>query len=161
MSGLVGSILGSKLRSKFADPQETKEPKSKGCPEHQTIMFFSGVWLQPLLHVTQHFQSQWQSCRLVVNGPLEALETLDDKSQHRIPGCSALVPKGVMHCCHIHLYGPKVHELAEVDCKLCNSFFRARDWDQLEGVAETVVASGTSGLDGCGRWGQGSGQMAG
>ena len=31
-------------------------------------------------------------------------------------------------------------------------------WDQLEGVAETLVASGTSGLDGCGRWGQGSGQ---
>ena len=43
MSGLVGSILGSKLRSKFADPQETKEPKGKGCPEHQTIVFFSGT----------------------------------------------------------------------------------------------------------------------
>ena len=36
------SILGSKLRSKFADPQETKEPNGKGCPEHQTIMFFKG-----------------------------------------------------------------------------------------------------------------------
>ena len=114
-----------------------------------------------LLHVTQHFQSQWQSCRLVVNGPLEALETLDGKSQHRIPGSSALVHKGVVQegdCYHIYLYGPKVHELAEVDCKPCNSFFRARDWDQLEGVAETVVASDTCDLDGCGRWGQGSGQ---
>ena len=43
MSGLVGSILGSKLRSKFADPQENNESKGKGCPEHQTIVFFSGT----------------------------------------------------------------------------------------------------------------------
>ena len=43
MSGLVGSILGSKLRSKFADPQETNEPKGKGCPEHQTIVFSGGL----------------------------------------------------------------------------------------------------------------------
>ena len=42
MSGLVGSILGSKVRSKFADHQETKEPKGKGCPDHQTIVFFKG-----------------------------------------------------------------------------------------------------------------------
>ena len=111
--------------------------------------------------MTQHFQSQWQSCRFVVNGPLEALETLDGKSQHRVPGCKALVHKGVVQegdCCHIHLYGPRVHGLAEVDCTPCNSFFCAKDWDQLEGVAETLVASDTSGLDGCGRWGQGSGQ---
>ena len=82
--------------------------------------------------MTQHFQSQCQSCWLVVNGPLEALETLDGKSQHRVTGCRALVHKGVVQegdCCHIHLYGPRVHGLAEVDCKLCNSFFRARDWD--------------------------------
>ena len=43
MSGLVGSILGSKLRSKFADPQETKEPKGRGCPEHQMIVFSGGL----------------------------------------------------------------------------------------------------------------------
>ena len=101
MSGLVG---GSKLRSKFR-----------------------GVWLQPLQHVTQHFQSQWQSCRLVVNGSLEALETLDGKSQHRVPGCRALVHKGVVQegdCCHIHLYGPRVHGLAEVDCKPCSGGYR-------------------------------------
>ena len=54
--------------------------------------------------MTQHFQSQWQSCRLVVNGPLEALETLDGKSQHRVSGSRALVHKGVVqegNCCHI------------------------------------------------------------
>ena len=43
-------------------------------------------------------------------------------------------------CCHIHLYGE------ELGCKQCNSFFRARDWDQLEDVAETLVAPDT------GRW---------
>ena len=67
--------------------------------------------------------------------PLEALETPDGKSQHQVPGSRALVPKGVVQeadCCHIHLYGPGVHGLAEVGCKKCNSFFRARDWDQLK-----------------------------
>eukprot|EP00731_Ephydatia_muelleri_P001266 Em0001g1266a len=121
MSRLVVSILGSKLWSKFADPQETKEPKRKGCPEHQTIVFFRGLSV----------------------------------------AVTTLVPKGVVQegdCCHIHLYDPGVHGLAEVCCKQCNSFFRARDWDQLEGVAETLVASDTSGVDNCGRWGQGSGQ---
>ena len=51
-------------------------------------------------------------------GPLEALETLDGKSQHRVSGSRALVHKGVVQegdCCHIHLYGPRVHGLAEVD----------------------------------------------
>ena len=111
--------------------------------------------------MTQHFQSQWQLCGPEVNGPLEALETPDGKSQHRVPGSRALVPKGVVQqadCCHIHLYGPGVHGLAKVGCKQCNSFFRARDWDQLEGMAETLVVSDTHGVDGCGRWGQGSGQ---
>ncbi|KAL5516433.1 hypothetical protein EMCRGX_G001763 [Ephydatia muelleri] len=89
---------------------------------------FQGVWLQPLLHVTQHFQSQWQSCRLVVNGPLEALETW-----------MASLSIGFL------------------EAGLLYTRERCRDWDQLEGVAETLVASGTSGLDGCGRWGQGSG----
>ena len=96
-----------------------------------------------------------------MNGLLEALDTPDGKSQHWVPGSRALVPKGLVqegHCCHIHLYGPGIHGLAEVGCKQCNSFFRARDWDQLEGMAETLVASDTSGVDGCGRWGQGSGQ---
>ena len=27
---------------KFPDPQGTKEPKGKGCPEHQMVVFFSG-----------------------------------------------------------------------------------------------------------------------
>ena len=53
---------------------------------------------------------------------------------------------------------PGVHGLAEVDCKQSNSFFRARDWDQLEGMAETLVVSDSRGVDGWGRWGQGSGQ---
>ena len=93
--------------------------------------------------------------------PLEALETPYAKSQHWVPGSRTLVPKGVVQegdCCHMHLYGPRVHGLAEVDCKQCNSFFCARDWDQLESVAETLVASDTSGVDGCVKWGQGSGQ---
>ena len=93
MSRMVGSILRSKLQSKFADPQETKDPKGKGCPEHQTIVFFRGRCLQPSQHVTQHFQSQRQSCRSEVNGPLEALETPEGKSQHRVPVSRALVPK--------------------------------------------------------------------
>ena len=89
-------VKATVLDSIFADPQETKEPKGKGCPGHQTIEFIQGGCLQPLQHVTQHFQSQWQSCRLVVNGSLEALETLDGKSQHRLPGSRTLVPKGVV-----------------------------------------------------------------
>ena len=77
-----------------------------------------------------------------MNGPLEALETLDGKSQHWVAGNRALVHKGVVQegdCCHICLYGPRVHGLAEVDCKPCNSFFRTIDWDQLKGVAETLA----------------------
>ncbi|KAL5480010.1 hypothetical protein EMCRGX_G023624 [Ephydatia muelleri] len=38
--------------------------------------------------------------------------------------------------------------LAEVGYKQCNSFFRAKDWDQLEGVTETLVAPDTGGVDG-------------
>ena len=39
-----------------------------------------------------------------MNGLLEALDTPDGKSQHRVPGSRALVPKGLVqegHCCHI------------------------------------------------------------
>ena len=109
----------------------------------------------------QHFQSQWQSCGPEVDGPLEALDTPDGKSQHWIPGSRALVPQGVVQegdCCHKYLYGPGVLGLAEVGCKECDSFFGAWDWDQLEGVAETLVVPDTGGIGGSGRWGQGSGQ---
>ena len=52
-------------------------------------------------------------------------------------------------CCRIRMYGPGVHGLG---CKQCNSFFRAKDWDRLEGVTETLVAPNTGGVDGdCGR----------
>ena len=83
-----------------------------------------------------------------MNGPLEALETPDGKSQHRVPGSRSLVPKGVVQ------EGDWVHGPAEVDCKQSSTLFHAKNWDQLEGMAETLVASGTSGLDSCGRWGQ-------
>ena len=62
------------------------------------------------------------------------LNTSDGKSQHSVPGSRTLVPQGVVH---IHLYGPGVQGLAEVGCKQCSSFLCARDWDQLEGMAET------------------------
>ena len=48
--------------------------------------------IQPLQHVIQHFQSQWQSCRPEMNGHLEAMETPNGKSQHLVPGSRALVP---------------------------------------------------------------------
>ena len=82
-----------------------------------------------------------------MNGPLVALETLDGKSQHQVPGSRALVPQGVVHegdCCHIHMYmyGPGAQGLAEVGCKQCHSFF------QLEGMAEALVTPDTGGVDG-------------
>ncbi|KAL5506137.1 hypothetical protein EMCRGX_G007713 [Ephydatia muelleri] len=77
MSRLIGWNVGSKLRFLTVYSLTLKKPKNPR-------------------HVTQHFQSQWQSCRLVVNGSLEALETLDGKSQHRFPGSRTLVPKGVV-----------------------------------------------------------------
>ena len=55
MSGLVGSILGSKLRSKFADPQKPKNPRV-GAALSIRRSCFQGVCLQPLQHVSQHFQ---------------------------------------------------------------------------------------------------------
>ena len=45
--------------------------------------------------------------------------------------------------------------LAEVGYKQCNSFFRAKDWDQLEGVTETLVAPNTGGVDGDYGYGEG------
>ena len=41
-----------------------------------------------------------------------------------------------------------VQRLAEVGCKQGHSFFRVRDWDQLEGVADILVAPDTGGVDG-------------
>ena len=72
---------------------------------------------------------------------------------------SAFLEAGLLYprewCSHIYLYGPGAQGQAELGC---DSFFGAWDWDQLEGVAETLVVPDTSGVGGSGGWGQGSGQ---
>eukprot|EP00731_Ephydatia_muelleri_P007102 Em0003g1350a len=77
MSCLVGWYLGSNLRFLRVNSLTLKKPKKPR-------------------HVTQHLHSQWQSCGLVVDGLLEALDTPDGKSQRWVTGSGALVPHGVV-----------------------------------------------------------------
>ena len=81
LPGRVVRVKPPVLEGKFADPQETKEAEGKGRSEHPTVVSFQGGCIQPLQHVTQHLHSQRQSCGLEVYGLLEALDTLDGKSQ--------------------------------------------------------------------------------
>ena len=96
-----------------------------------------------------------------MNGPLEPLETLDGKSQHRVPGSRALVPKewcrketAATYTCMVLGFMDWLRWTA--NCVIVS--FMPGSGISLKAWHKPLVASGTSGLDGCGRWGQGSGQ---
>ena len=114
MSRLVGWV-GPRVKSpvpegKLANPQEDKEPKDKGCPEHQTAKFFSGRL------VTQHLQSQGQSCGPEVGGPWRhSTPQMASLSSIGYLEAGLLYPRECMvkelYCCYVHLYGPGVQDL--------------------------------------------------